>query len=247
MRRVARSIALIALAALTACSGAGTDPSSPEQDDADAAAATEEASEDRADRDDAQADGSAADDPDGDEGQADGEDGAGTSLERREQEPGTSLQRRGIESGTSIEAWVGETLTALGAERRGEDTVVSLPDRVLFDFDDDDVKPEGRDALDELAEVILHLEDTPVRVAGHTDSRGDPDYNQRLSERRAEAVVEHLVGAGVEPSRLVAEGFGETQPVAPNETEDGEDDPAGRAANRRVEIVIEGFDLSDAG
>jgi len=76
-------------------------------------------------------------------------------------------------------------------------------------------------------------------VTGHTDSVGENDYNQTLSEARADAVVEALRTAGVS-STLTAEGRGEAEPVAPNEV-DGQDYPAGRQLNRRVEIVIPAF------
>jgi len=71
-----------------------------------------------------------------------------------------------------------------------------------------------------------------VRVEGHTDSVGSDKYNQRLSERRAHAVVKYLIGKGIESNRLQAAGFGESRPIAPNET------PEGRAKNRRTEFHI---------
>lgn len=87
--------------------------------------------------------------------------------------------------------------------------------------------------LNNVAEVIMnHPEIELVRVEGHTDDRGADDYNMDLSRRRAEAVVEYLVGRGVPPNRLRAEGYGETRPVASNETREG------RATNRRVEFNI---------
>ena len=73
---------------------------------------------------------------------------------------------------------------------------------------------------------------TKVRVEGHTDSRGKDSYNLDLSQRRAEAVSTYLQGRGIDSDRLVAEGFGETQPIADNDTK------SGRSENRRVEFVI---------
>lgn len=87
----------------------------------------------------------------------------------------------------------------------------------------------------QLGESVSELKDNPdvnVIVAGHTDSAGDDLYNQNLSEKRAQAVREYMIGKGIDGSRLTASGFGESEPVASNETK------AGRASNRRVELRI---------
>jgi OOP family OmpA-OmpF porin len=86
-----------------------------------------------------------------------------------------------------------------------------------------------------------------VRVDGHTDSVGSTAANQQLSDRRARSVVEYLVAVGVDAGRLHPRGFGEAWPIAPNANPDGSDDPDGRARNRRVEVVIEGVDLTGSG
>ena len=85
----------------------------------------------------------------------------------------------------------------------------------------------------EVAEVVKGYARRPVRVEGHTDSVASDDYNQKLSERRAEAVRAWLAAKGIEPSRLQTRGFGESKPVADNAT------PEGRQKNRRVEVIIE--------
>ena len=78
-----------------------------------------------------------------------------------------------------------------------------------------------------------------VRIAGHTDAKGDASYNQKLSERRANAVKDWFVTKeGLQNVTFVTEGFGKQQPVAPNTKPDGSDDPEGRQKNRRVEITI---------
>ncbi len=92
------------------------------------------------------------------------------------------------------------------------------------------------DSLELLDQVARAINDNPdirkVRIEGHTDSRGPEEYNQHLSERRAESVMKHLLGKGVDPKRLEAVGYGEGRPIASNDTD------AGREANRRVEFVI---------
>jgi len=140
---------------------------------------------------------------------------------------------------------VSDTLTELEAEVCDGDTVVTLPEQVLFAFDRADLLPGAATSLDRIAEAIAFFADAPGRVEGHTDVRGATADNQDLSERRARVVVDHLVGAGSDPGRVTARGLGETRPVAANQTAGGADDPAGRARNRRVEIVLEGVDPAD--
>jgi outer membrane protein OmpA-like peptidoglycan-associated protein len=74
----------------------------------------------------------------------------------------------------------------------------------------------------------IHL----VEIAGHTDSVGNVDYNVKLSERRASSVKQYLIKKGIDPNKVVTKGYGPTDPVADNETEEG------RAKNRRVELII---------
>lgn len=82
--------------------------------------------------------------------------------------------------------------------------------------------------LDEVAGLLDRYPDTRIRIAGHTDSRGSPNANLRISRERARAVAAALAERGVAPDRLIAQGYGDTQPIADNDTE------AGRAANRRI-------------
>ena len=115
-------------------------------------------------------------------------------------------------------------------------TTLTFEDGVLFDFDRSDIRPDAAATLDAVAEVLTTLKVGEAVVSGHTDAIGDDDDNQRLSEDRAEAVVDGLTSRDVD-TRLTAEGFGESRPVAANEV-DGADNPAGRQLNRRVEIFI---------
>jgi photosystem I P700 chlorophyll a apoprotein A2 len=158
---------------------------------------------------------------------------------------GSDLDRDRSDAASDVERRVSETLTELDARVEEGDTVITLPDQVLFEFGRHELLPEAGTTLDRIAEAVDHFAPAPVRVAGHTDARGSTDHNQALSERRAGSVVDHLVGAGVDPGRITAEGFGETRPVAPNTRPDGTDDPDGRARNRRVEVVIVGVDPAD--
>jgi outer membrane protein OmpA-like peptidoglycan-associated protein len=100
-----------------------------------------------------------------------------------------------------------------------------------FDFNKATLKPEGKAKLDEAAGIMNKYPDLKVSVEGHTDSIGSDAYNMKLSERRAESAVSYLTSKGIAASRLSAQGFGKTRPVADNKTD------AGRAQNRRVELI----------
>ena len=79
-----------------------------------------------------------------------------------------------------------------------------------------------------------------VEIGSHTDNKGGDRYNLRLSQKRAESVVNYLVQNGIDPNRLRAKGYGEMHPIAPNTNEDGSDNPEGRAKNRRTEFRVIG-------
>jgi len=111
------------------------------------------------------------------------------------------------------------------------EAVISL-EGVHFDFDSATLRPEAMAILDKAADLLKTQERVVVEVAGHTDSQGAEDYNQGLSERRANAAKDYLASKGVTATRLTARGYGEAQPVASNDTEDG------RAQNRRVELIV---------
>ena len=115
---------------------------------------------------------------------------------------------------------------------------LELSSDVLFDFDSAAIKAAARPSLETAARLIRDEALGDVRVEGHTDSKGENDYNQTLSEQRAASVRDWLAAdGGLDDRTFVTTGFGETQPVTPNEI-DGVDDPLGRQRNRRVEIII---------
>ena len=113
-----------------------------------------------------------------------------------------------------------------------KDEVVLTIDRLNFAFDSAELDASARAALDSAVAVIRDHREVQLDVVGHTDSSGPEEYNQRLSERRAQAAVDYLVSKGVDRSQLRAVGRGEASPVASNDTRDG------RARNRRVELVV---------
>jgi outer membrane protein OmpA-like peptidoglycan-associated protein len=129
------------------------------------------------------------------------------------------------------------TITAIARPRR---SLISLRAReiiirrqVNFATDSAEILPDSHPLLSEIADALLrHPEIRLVEIQGHTDNNGDDAYNMDLSQRRADSVRQWLIGAGVEPGRLVARGYGETRPLVPNIT------AANRARNRRVQFMI---------
>lgn len=128
----------------------------------------------------------------------------------------------------------------LDARETNRGVVVNLPD-VLFEFNKSTLTTEARTKVRDIADVLegQRVQNRPISVEGHTDSIGGDQYNQRLSVRRAETVASALEREGVSPSRVQTRGFGERYPIAPNKNPNGSDNPAGRAKNRRVEVIIE--------
>jgi len=122
--------------------------------------------------------------------------------------------------------------------RRG--VVVNLPD-ILFEFNKSNLTSGSRAKVHDIADILgrPNVRSRSISVEGHTDSVGSEEYNERLSQRRAEAVGEALASGGVERGRIRSRGFGEKYPIAPNQDGDGRDNPSGRARNRRVEVIIE--------
>lgn len=128
-------------------------------------------------------------------------------------------------------------LRDLNAEVRGREVRIALSADVLFDFDKADLRPEAKPSLDKVVAVLKSYPKAVATVEGHTDSKGDDRYNQKLSERRAESVRKWLAANGAD-LKISTRGWGETKPLQPNAGPDGKDDPEGRKKNRRVEITV---------
>jgi OOP family OmpA-OmpF porin len=109
--------------------------------------------------------------------------------------------------------------------------IASISSDVAFDLNSDVLKPAASAELDRIVGVLQESPETEFEVVGHADSTGEADYNQDLSERRAQAVADYLERGGVSRDRFTVSGRGESDPVASNETREG------RAQNRRVELV----------
>lgn len=117
-------------------------------------------------------------------------------------------------------------------QNTGDRLIVTLPQDILFAIDSFSVRSDLRRDLGSIAGNLQAYPNSTVQIVGHTDNDGDAAYNQQLSERRANAVADILLDAGIPISRIQTYGRGENQPIASNL------DAAGKAQNRRVEIVI---------
>ena len=133
------------------------------------------------------------------------------------------------------EAEMQQALAAVEAasiQREQDILAITLKSDFSFDFDSAVIKPGAEDEIARIAAVLIKYPQTNISIEGHTDSKGAEEYNMSLSKSRAEAVKTSLIGRGLTSSRLQTIGFGESKPVATNDTE------AGRQQNRRVRIVI---------
>lgn len=122
--------------------------------------------------------------------------------------------------------------TGVSVARNGDNITLNMPGNVTFAVDSGDLNSGFYPVLDSVGLVLKEFDQTFVEVAGHTDSTGAEQYNQALSERRAESVAAYLKSRPMRADRLVTVGAGENHPIADNATADG------RATNRRVEITI---------
>jgi outer membrane protein OmpA-like peptidoglycan-associated protein len=116
--------------------------------------------------------------------------------------------------------------------RETEQGIALNLNNILFDVDSDQLRPEAIKALETVKKILEKYPDREIRIEGHTDNTGGRNYNMDLSTRRAKSVLNHLLEKGLNGDRMSYRGYGETKPVAPNDTEEG------RAQNRRVEILI---------
>jgi outer membrane protein OmpA-like peptidoglycan-associated protein len=111
--------------------------------------------------------------------------------------------------------------------------VMNLPESALrFDFNSAALRPEARETLSRIAGILMTSDSYGLAVHGHTDDIGSTEYNEQLSQRRAEAVKQYMVSAGIDPDIVTVKGYGKSSPLATGQ------DEASRAKNRRVEIAL---------
>lgn len=123
--------------------------------------------------------------------------------------------------------------TGVSVTRQGDNIVLNMPGNITFRTGSADLNASFFNVLDGVGMVVEEYDKTLIVVEGHTDSVGADDMNQGLSERRAMSVGQYLISKGVNGQRVLTAGFGESRPIASNDTD------AGRAQNRRVEVRLE--------
>jgi outer membrane protein OmpA-like peptidoglycan-associated protein len=129
-------------------------------------------------------------------------------------------------------AEIEQDLEGARVERVGEGIKITFDSGILFDVGKATLKQKSKDELAKLAVILNKYEDTNILLEGHTDATGSEEFNLELSRLRAQSVSNHLSGLGVNPTRFTIMGYGESQPISDNETDEG------RALNRRVEVAI---------
>ncbi len=127
--------------------------------------------------------------------------------------------------------------TGIMSDPTGFGFTIGLSGDYLFEFDKFDLTPPAEEALHTVLALHQEYGGTKVEISGHTDAKGSDAYNQDLSEKRANAVFDWFEANGIATETMTAIGYGETQPVAANQI-DGQDNPEGRALNRRVDIKV---------
>ncbi len=122
--------------------------------------------------------------------------------------------------------------TGVSVTRTGDNITLNMPGNITFKTDSSDLNASFFDVLNSVGKVVNEFEQTVIEVAGHTDSTGSDQYNQALSQRRADAVAAYIKTRSVRSDRIITVGAGEKHPVASNDT------PEGRQLNRRVELTL---------
>jgi outer membrane protein OmpA-like peptidoglycan-associated protein len=122
--------------------------------------------------------------------------------------------------------------TGVSVTRSGDTIILNMPGNITFATGSSDINADFYQILNSVALVVNEYEKTYIDITGHTDNVGSAEFNQRLSEARANSVARYLESQNVLPARIITKGMGMTAPIASNDT------PEGRALNRRVEIIL---------
>ena len=125
-----------------------------------------------------------------------------------------------------------EAVVAVVEEPKVEETQSIVLNNVFFDFDKATLRPESDPELEKVYTFLSQYTELKVELSGHTDAKGSDKYNEKLSKKRAQAVVAYMINRGIEKNRLVAKGYGESKPISTNDTDEG------RQINRRTELKV---------
>lgn len=115
---------------------------------------------------------------------------------------------------------------------------VFVLENIYYDLDSANIRPDAAKELDKLVQILIDNPEIKIELSSHTDSIASVEYNQNLSQRRAQSAVNYMIQRGISPDRMIAKGYGELRPIARNTNPDGTDNPEGRQRNRRTEFKI---------
>ena len=110
--------------------------------------------------------------------------------------------------------------------------------KILYDYDSYEINEASKKELDKLITILKKNKGIGVELSSHTDDIGSAKFNLDLSQKRADAAVEYILSKGIEKKRIIAKGYGKAHPIAPNKLPNGDDNPEGRAKNRRTEFKV---------
>jgi outer membrane protein OmpA-like peptidoglycan-associated protein len=151
---------------------------------------------------------------------------------------GYTTRGRGVDPSTLKELVTNITLDTMVVLDKIDLNKYFVLDNIYYDIDKANIRPDAAKELDKLVQLLIDNPEIKIELSSHTDSIASVEYNQDLSQRRAESAVKYMVQNGISPDRLVAKGYGELRPIARNTNPDGTDNPMGRDRNRRTEFKI---------
>ncbi|HEY9044353.1 MAG TPA: OmpA family protein [Ohtaekwangia sp.] len=149
-----------------------------------------------------------------------------------------TMRGKGVDPTTLKDLITTITLDTVVVLDKIEINKIFILENIYYNFNKSDIRPDAAKELDKLVQLLIDNPEIKIELGSHTDSIDTEDYNQRLSQRRAESAVNYIVQHGISPDRLVAKGYGESKPIARNTNPDGTDNPRGRDRNRRTEFKI---------
>jgi peptidoglycan-associated lipoprotein len=149
-----------------------------------------------------------------------------------------TMKGKSVDPSTLKELLTNITLDTLVVLDKIEINKIFILDNIYYDFAKYNIRPDAAKELDKLVQLLIDNPEIRIELSSHTDSIDDVDYNNRLSQNRADAAVKYIMQHGIAPDRLVAKGYGEMKPIARNTNPDGTDNPVGRQKNRRTEFKI---------
>lgn len=145
---------------------------------------------------------------------------------------------KGVDPNTLKELVTNITLDTMMVLEKIELNKIFVLENIYYDLDSANIRPDAAKELDKLVQILIDNPEIKIELSSHTDSIASVEYNNNLSQRRAQSAVNYMARRGISPDRMTAKGYGELRPIARNTNPDGTDNPEGRQRNRRTEFKI---------